>query len=166
MVPTQTPSEFEGLIPGNGESGTIHYYIVAVDTTGAMGTLPVMAPAESFAFDVTSQNVSSVDPGTAGIPVRYQLNQNYPNPFNPTTAISFALPTASLVSINVYNALGQEIAPLVHQVQPAGYHEVVWDGRDRNGLSVSSGTYFYRIAAQSTSGDDSFAAFRKMILLK
>jgi hypothetical protein len=166
MVPTQTPSEFEAMIPGNGEPGIIHYYMVAVDTTGVEATLPLEAPAESFAFDVTSQNVSSADPSNVSIPRRYQLNQNYPNPFNPTTSISYALPAASTVSLKVYNALGQEIATLLDLFQSAGYHEAVWDGRDRNGMNFSSGTYFYRIMAQSTSGDQRFVDFRKMVMLK
>ena len=165
MVPTQTPSEFEAMIPGNGEPGTIHYYILAADTTGAVATLPFMAPVESFAIDITSQNVSGVEPGSI-LPTHYQLNQNYPNPFNPTTSISFALPTASMVSIKLYNTLGQEIRTMIEQVQTAGYHEVVWNGRDKNGSSVSSGTYFYRIVAHGTTGNENFAAFRKMILLK
>jgi len=42
----------------------------------------------------------------------------------------------------------------------AGYHEIIWDGRNDAGLRVSSGIYYYRII----SGD--FKATKKMVLIK
>jgi len=68
-------------------------------------------------------------------PVTYALNQNYPNPFNPTTAIGFDLPQASIVTVKVYNVLGQEIATLVDHVRfdAAGSQEVTFDATGRVG---------------------------------
>ncbi len=166
MVPTQTPSEFEALIPGNGVAGTIHYYISAVDTTNVGATLPLNAPVSSFAFEVTGQSVSAVGGTASQIPAEYRLNQNYPNPFNPTTAISYTLPAASMVTIKVYNTLGEEIAILMNRVQSAGYHEIVWDGRDDKGSTISSGMYFYRLTATGYSNNQTFDDLKKMILLK
>lgn len=95
------------------------------------------------------------------IPAEYKLNQNYPNPFNPTTTIKFALPTNGLVTIKIYNALGQEVATLINnEERTAGYHTAIWNGRNSSGLSVSSGLYIYRMV----SGD--FVETRKMMLLK
>jgi len=42
----------------------------------------------------------------------------------------------------------------------AGVHQVVWDGRDKNGLLVSSGIYFYKIEATS------FREVKQMVFLK
>jgi methionine-rich copper-binding protein CopC len=94
------------------------------------------------------------------LPTDFALNQNYPNPFNPTTTISFALPQSVDVRLSVYNLLGQEITTLVDEHMEAGTHEVVWPGTDRDGHSVASGVYFYRL----TAGE--YTASRKMTLVK
>jgi hypothetical protein len=33
------------------------------------------------------------------------------------------------------------------EIQPAGVHAVVWDGRDGLGRQVASGVYLYRVTA-------------------
>ncbi|HLB00463.1 MAG TPA: T9SS type A sorting domain-containing protein, partial [Bacteroidota bacterium] len=99
---------------------------------------------------------------TGSAPASYELSQNYPNPFNPTTTIAYGLPGDAAVSIAVFNFLGQKVATLLtgETVQPAGYHEVVFDA-----ATLSSGFYYYRINARGTDGRD-FSDLRKMILLK
>ena len=77
-------------------------------------------------------------------PEDFKLNQNYPNPFNPTTTIEYTLPIASTVTISIYNVMGQEVATILPlQDKPAGTYRVNWDGLDRSGNQVASGTYFY-----------------------
>ena len=93
--------------------------------------------------------------GANRLPYEFVLHQNYPNPFNPSTNIGYELPTASQVTVVVYNTLGQQVALLVNEQQQAGYHDVVLRG---DGLA--SGVYFYRIQA----GD--FVASKKLLLLK
>jgi len=80
---------------------------------------------------------------------------NFPNPFNPTTEISFSLPAASHVKLEVYNVMGQKVATLVDGQLEAGEHIVPWDGSD-----AASGVYLYRLQA------DNFVDAKKMILLK
>jgi hypothetical protein len=89
------------------------------------------------------------------IPKEFALDQNYPNPFNPSTVINFALPRESMVSLEVYNLIGQRVAVLVNEVKPAGYHSLRF-----NGASFSSGIYFYSLV----TGDTKF--LRKMVLVK
>ena len=81
----------------------------------------------------------------ASLPKNIALEQNYPNPFNPSTQIRYALPEAAHVTLTVFNALGQEVRRLVHREQPAGFHVVTWNGRDRSGNHVPSGVYHYRL---------------------
>ncbi|NMC44419.1 MAG: T9SS type A sorting domain-containing protein [candidate division Zixibacteria bacterium] len=94
------------------------------------------------------------------LPSRFALHQNRPNPFNPATEISFTLPKAAKVTLEVYNITGQRISTLVNGHLEAGYHSAIWDGKDEAGQTVSSGIYFYRI----TAGE--FSETRKMVLLK
>lgn len=94
------------------------------------------------------------------LPAQFELAQNYPNPFNPTTTISFSLPTASNVTLEIFNTLGQRVTTLVNQGLPAGVHQIVWDGSDSRGGDVASGVYFYRLSANGSH------LSRKMMLLK
>lgn len=102
---------------------------------------------------------TSVDDDENFIVQDYELTQNYPNPFNPTTKISYSLPVASKVSLKVYDILGKEVTTLVNDFKSAGRYDINFD-TSSNGLSLSSGVYFYRLQA----GD--FVKTNKMILLK
>ena len=95
----------------------------------------------------------------------YSLEQNYPNPFNPTTKLSFVIGHSSLVTLKVYDIIGNEVAALVNEEKPAGNYEVTFSAKGGsasggNAYSLSSGTYFYRLSAGS------FAEVKKMILIK
>ena len=88
-------------------------------------------------------------------PVTYALAQNYPNPFNPSTKINFSIQKAGMVTLKIYNILGQEVATLVNTELKAGTYSSVFDAS-----RLSSGVYFYSIHA----GD--FVQAKKMMLLK
>lgn len=91
-------------------------------------------------------------------PTTFHLFQNYPNPFNPTTTISFQLPTASHVSLKVYNLLGQEVTRLVDADRASGHHQEVW-----NAANQANGFYIYELLSTDASGNRSLA--RKAMLL-
>lgn len=117
-------------------------------------------------FDVTPElvgfnaelPVSEVNGGN--LPRAFALKQNAPNPFNPTTVISYDLPKAAHVSLEVFNVLGQKVKTLVNGFQEAGTQSITWDGTDNSGASVASGIYFYRLGAGE------FNATKKMMMLK
>ncbi len=104
---------------------------------------------------------------TPYIPKVYALMQNYPNPFNPTTAIQFDLPQSSIVTLKIYNVLGQEVATLLdHQAFDLGNQEVDFDAS-----ALASGVYLYRIVAQPVNDDgantgSTFTQVKKMMLIK
>ncbi len=95
-----------------------------------------------------------VNPATAveeneNIPDEFRLHQNYPNPFNPSTTITFDVPEPSSVSVNVYNALGEEVATLVNERMAAGQHKVVFSALGRGGEILPSGFYMARLSART-----------------
>jgi hypothetical protein len=94
------------------------------------------------------------------IPNQYALGQNYPNPFNPSTTIQFELPEESYTQIAIYDLLGRELIQLVNEICTAGYHEVIWNGKDSFGRTIPSGMYLYRM---DTNG---FSSTRKLVFLK
>ena len=81
------------------------------------------------------------------VPEEMELRGNYPNPFNPSTTIEYGVPADGIVSLKIYNTLGQEVATLIDGFQAAGYHSVSWNGRNSSGATVSSGVYLYRLVA-------------------
>jgi len=106
-------------------------------------------------------------------PSHYELAQNFPNPFwsaatsptfgggNAATAIRFGLPAAGLVTLKVYDLLGQEVAVLLDGVEKeAGYHLQIWNGQDKAGKVARSGVYFYRLHAGK------FSKTRKMLFMQ
>jgi Secretion system C-terminal sorting domain len=112
----------------------------AIDVFGAMERKDVVNGVEQIGSD---------------IPATYALSQNYPNPFNPSTVINFSVPESGLVTMKIYNLLGQEVAELVNDIKSAGSYEVSFDAS-----GLTSGMYVYKIQAGQ------FSATRKMMLLK
>ncbi|MCD4650770.1 MAG: T9SS type A sorting domain-containing protein [Candidatus Cloacimonetes bacterium] len=83
---------------------------------------------------------------------------NYPNPFNPETTIKFSVKPNETAQLQIFNIKGQKVKSFNNF--KAGNHEVVWNGKNNNGKSVSSGVFFYRLKSESTE------QVRKLLLLK
>ena len=98
---------------------------------------------------------TSVDSRIPGLPAEYALNQNFPNPFNPGTVITYAIPTASNVKIEIFNLTGEKIATLVDGFKDKGNYQVSFSANN-----LPSGMYLYRINAGA------FISTKKMILMK
>jgi hypothetical protein len=154
----------------------------AYDTT-SFGTRTVVTAARQlgdvwFLVPPAAGAIARTQPVTSGfvaMPMEYALEQNYPNPFNPTTTIEFTLPAPSVVTLSVYNALGQEAASLVHnEMMDEGVQEVEFDAS-----ALASGVYFYRLMAtpqvnleefeEGSAGafhQGAFVSVRKMLLIR
>jgi hypothetical protein len=99
-----------------------------------------------------------------------RLIGNFPNPFNPVTTIQFTAEDVGLRSTTpgqaehteliIYNLKGQKVKTLLNEKLDAGYHSVVWDGKDDTGKPVTSGIYFYKLQTKKDS------SMKKMILLR
>lgn len=101
-----------------------------------------------------------VDDSDDQLPYQFSLSQNTPNPFNPVTTIEFSIPQRSIVTVEIFNALGQKVRTLVNEPKAAGSYRIEWNGQNDTGLPVATGVYVYRIQA----GD--FSQTKKMVLVR
>lgn len=85
----------------------------------------------------------------------YKLELNYPNPFNALTHIRYSIPQSGMVSLKVYDILGNEVYVLVNNYQSVGKYDFMFEVNN-----LSSGIYFYQL----TSGN--YSETKKLILLK
>ena len=115
-------------------------------------------------FPLTILPVTTVESELNGLPDNFYLSQNYPNPFNPITKIRFTIPSlviasetnqSQLVTLKVFDILGNEIAILINEEKTAGTYEITWYAED-----LHSGVYFYRFKAGT------FIEIKKMVLMK
>ncbi len=127
-------------------NGTEYYWRVK-----AFGEGGASEWSEPFSFTIPVNVSNEIDE----LPTEFSLSQNFPNPFNPSTQISYTLPEATVIRLNVINNLGQHVATLVNERKSAGWHTVQFDAS-----TLSSGLYFYTIKAGN------FIQTRKMLLIK
>jgi hypothetical protein len=134
------------------------------ETRNADGTWDVTITRADGGVGQPSSSIDDSD--TNGIsrenalPEGFFLMQNKPNPFNPSTDIGYSIPQSALVSLVIFNVNGQKVRTLVNEVQAAGEHTVIWDGKSDSGDRVASGVYLYRLTAGGAT------TTRKMTLLK
>lgn len=98
-------------------------------------------------------DISSID--NDNFPAQFTLSQNYPNPFNPTTTISYELPEAQNITLQIFDITGQLVETLYNGYKEAGHWDVTWNASDQ-----SSGIYIYRLQV----GDQHIS--KKMLLIK
>jgi protocatechuate 3,4-dioxygenase beta subunit len=145
----------DGLAPGS--------YSVTVDNIGstepATSTVSVSYSGTGSPITATTNfslsNATGVETSSAVLPEQFTLSQNFPNPFNPTTNINYTIQQPGVVTLKVYNLIGQEIQTLVNNYQTSGNYRVTF-----NAQNLSSGVYFYRLQSNNN------ALMRKMILLR
>jgi hypothetical protein len=131
--------------------GDYYWGVLAQDTEG---NTTLCETVYKFRF-----NASGIRNRT-GVPDRYALEQNYPNPFNPVTAVPYQIPRPGRVTVRVIDTRGRTVRTLEDGFRAAGFHEVLWDGRDERGNPAATGVYSVRMEA----GD--FSRQVKVVLMK
>ncbi|MGA3244455.1 MAG: T9SS type A sorting domain-containing protein [Bacteroidota bacterium] len=104
---------------------------------------------------ITLPGATTIEDPWSSVAMMYELSQNYPNPFNPSTTIRFSLPSEQLVTLKIFNVLGQEVMTAFEGRLGVGNHSVPLDAS-----KLTSGTYFYQIHAGS------YVETKKMLLLR
>ncbi len=139
---TMTTSGLTGISHMDFERNGTIVYGFAITSSGAVLKL--------------TDNVTEVISTNSLIPTEYKLEQNYPNPFNPSTTINFSIPSASKVTLKVYDALGKEVATLADEFKAAGNYSTNFNA----GSNLNSGIYFYTITAGN------YVNTKKFVLIK
>jgi hypothetical protein len=88
------------------------------------------------------------------------IESPFPNPFSLQTTIRYTLPLESKVELTIYDILGRKINVLVNDTVQPGVHDVIWDGKGSDGISVGSGIYLYKFKADNFNGEG------KLLLMK
>ncbi len=113
-----------------------------------------------FTTEAPANYVAPLGTEEENLPTGFQLLPAYPNPFNPVTTVRYQLPISSEVKMTVYDILGREVVVLLHGQKNAGIHNIQWNGTNRFGQSVASGTYFVVMKALN------FNQIQKVLLIK
>jgi Secretion system C-terminal sorting domain/Carboxypeptidase regulatory-like domain len=154
ITDTKGNYNIDGIAPGT--------YTVTVDRLGYTETASKTGTVTYNATGTPGNAIvdlaltpTSVGQTSTAQPEQFTLAQNYPNPFNPSTTIEYSLDRSGIVTLKIYNILGQEVTTLVNGFQNAGSYRAVF-----NASSLSSGIYFYRLQSEKLSQT------QKMILMK
>jgi len=133
---SNSPKQYNFIDNDINYSGTYYYRLKQIDNDG-------------------TYEYSEVVSIEIGVPNNFYLSQNYPDPFNSATRIDYTLPEKQLVTLRVYNTLGELVGELVNEEKEAGSYSVTFEASN-----LPSGVYIYRLQTAS------FAANNKMTLLK
>ncbi|TKJ39861.1 hypothetical protein CEE37_11325 [candidate division LCP-89 bacterium B3_LCP] len=164
-------------VPAGAPSGTYSYNAYAVAGVDTSFDSFTFTKSGSSGLDYASGWFNSGEMfdeiggrQAAALSAEQIIARNYPNPFNPTTTISFQLPVASWVKLDVFDINGRRVSvgarhaspsgrrktdPYAEVYYPSGTYEITFDGS-----GLPSGIYLYRLTV------DDFTASGKMVLVK
>jgi hypothetical protein len=101
-----------------------------------MGTYPAVGQSQ-FTLSVYG-TLAAVEDDV--LPERLTLHSAYPNPFNPSTLIRFDLSNADMVSLDIFDIAGKQVASLISEYMIPGSHQINW-----NPGNLSSGLYLVNL---------------------
>ena len=107
-----------------------------------MATYPVVGQSQ-FTLSVYGTLAGAEDDI---LPERLTVHSAYPNPFNPSTIISFDLPDADMVSLDIFDIAGRQVASLISEYMIPGSHQTNW-----NPGQFSSGIYLVKLTVGNES---------------
>ncbi len=134
-----------------------------VTATGQCDASSIIKPYEGSCLVIYPSEVIVSETTKTFIP--WSLSLNRPNPFVRSTNITFQVGgiedgTLEYISIKVYNPMGQVVKTLIDDFRKPGRYAVLFDGKDEQGRTLSSGIYFYRLQSGG------FKAVKRMVLLR
>ncbi len=137
----------------DGQSYTV--YARGLNTANAWQANPAFTSSKTWKIQLSDTGVETMNSDK-----RFQLFQNVPNPFNATTIISFELPKASSIQVQILDLMGRRIRNYKKIYYHAGRHQIVWNGKDASGIQMPTGIYFVEMHAEGSRFT------KKMLMLK
>ena len=126
------------------DSAVTYYFIINAKTVCAFSE----GEWVSDTFEVYSTEIDE-----SKLPRKVEFFPNRPDPFNATTVVPFSIERYSNIELEISDILGRRVSTVFSGNLPAGYHEIVWDGRDDSGREAPSGVYNCRLRV----GKDSYS---------
>lgn len=154
---TTTSWEDNDIATAGGGPDSLQYRIQARDS---QAKLSVFSEGVSIRW-FREGNKIAIGGSEMPKPTTFDLGQNYPNPFNPSTTIKYQLAEDGFVALKVFNVLGQEVATLLSEFQPAGYYRSTFDAEE-----LPSGVYIARMSATNALGRTVYQNTSKLMLMK
>ena len=153
-------------------TGTFDWF-VQTPFTSWYCLMKISDASDSTIFDISDTTFTidmfpAVENSSGLFPDEFALMQNYPNPFNPSTVISYQLPVSGLVTLKVFDILGNEIATPVNEEKQPGTYEVEFSIYSDEGRNLTSGIYFYQLKVRGPeiNSGQGFIETKKMVLMK
>ena len=170
---------------GDGVIDFQYLHVNDVDVTKNYSTVGIEAPNKNYGLQYVFNNVYSAGaaPLEDGLAIRFttespdnyvaplnvdeniivdefELGNAYPNPFNPETNFNLLIPHSSQVSIRIFDILGKQVSTIHQGALVKGYHKFAWNGKNNQGVTLSSGTYFVMVK------NDKNIKIKKLLMLK
>jgi len=149
FAPGDTQWTMITLIPGLGEDN-----LNSITQMRRKAEILRSLPYDSLAFGTLSYPITDVE---KEIPImeEFKLYQNFPNPFNPTTTIRYELPQDGIVTIEIFDILGQKVKTVLNEFKNVGRYETLFSS-----TGLASGVYVYQLRVNE------FITSKKMVLIR
>ncbi len=139
------------------------YRVLGYWTSNHSGSIPLLTTGRNYTplerFIVVDSEGRRLVSKLPVLPQAFQLTSVAPNPFNPVVNFTLDVPNGGVVTLEIYNPLGQMVYQQEHSVNQPGRYVVQWAGIDNQRRRVASGLYLARL------GFDGHSRWTKVSLL-
>lgn len=127
-------------------------------TDGSCDTLIIKRDALR-GFIIVYDYTTSVDDEDMAISNVLAITKTAPNPFASNTTITFNVPNSTLVTVEIFDAVGSKVATIANDMFNAGLHNLEWNGT-ANGVALANGMYTVRVS------DGTNSATQQLVLVR
>jgi hypothetical protein len=125
--------------------------LLAAAVTLLVSTTAQARISHGYSGILTIDTVTAVNDDAGALPKATTIAAIYPNPFNPRTTIEFELAETGAIELAIYDVGGRLVRVMDSGSRSAGRYQATWDGLDKDGRAVPTGTYFCRLSTQQGS---------------